>query len=184
MIPQLSPASVRQAMKWASDERRLAQACSAVLSFMHRHPISTTWGRSDLASSDMMSMETSQRVFVARHDPRRLTPSVGIYSHTHHRWGISYAQPMVLNERTCESAAKCLSHNGQNGLNIQKLRYAPLRIHGRNNSKVPALLARKSRGPGQRPSAGATAGDRVLRHSGWLRCDCEKTAQASRIAPR
>ena len=69
-------------MKWASDERRLAQACSAVLAFMHRHPISATWGRSDLASSDMMSMETSQRVFVARNDPRRLTPSVGIYSHT------------------------------------------------------------------------------------------------------
>jgi len=86
-------------MKWASDERRLAQACSAVLAFMHRHPISATWGRSDLASSDMMSMETSQRVFVARNDPRRLTPSVGIYSHTRDRWGISYAQPMVLNDR-------------------------------------------------------------------------------------
>jgi TnpA family transposase len=104
MIPQLSAASVRQAMKWASDERRLAQACSAVLAFMHRHPISATWGRSDLASSDMMSMETSQRVFVARNDPRRLTPSVGIYSHTRDRWGISYAQPMVLNERQAGAA--------------------------------------------------------------------------------
>jgi len=104
MIPQLSAASVRQAMKWASDERRLAQACSAVLAFMHRHPISMTWGRSDLASSDMMSMETSQRVFVARHDPRRLTPSVGIYSHPRDRWGISYAQPMVLNDRQAGAA--------------------------------------------------------------------------------
>ena len=104
MIPQLSAASVRQAMKWASDERRLAQACSAVLAFMHRHPISATWGRSDLASSDMMSMETSQRVFVARNDPRRLTPSVGIYSHTRDRWGISYAQPMVLNDRQAGAA--------------------------------------------------------------------------------
>ena len=104
MIPQLSAASVRQAMKWASDERRLAQACSAVLAFMHRHPISATWGRSDLASSDMMSMETSQRVFVARNDPRRLTPSVGIYSHTRDRWGIFYAQPMVLNDRQAGAA--------------------------------------------------------------------------------
>jgi TnpA family transposase len=104
MIPQLSAASVRQAMKWASDERRLAQACSAVLAFMHLHPISATWGRSDLASSDMMSMETSQRVFVARNDPRRLTPSVGIYSHTRDRWGISYAQPMVLNDRQAGAA--------------------------------------------------------------------------------
>jgi hypothetical protein len=104
MIPQLSTASVRQAMKWASDERRLAQASSAVLSFMQRHPISASWGRSDLASSDMMSMETSHRVFVARNDPRRLTPSVGIYSHTRDRWGISYAQPMLLNDRQAGAA--------------------------------------------------------------------------------
>ena len=39
MIPQLSAASIRQAMRWAGDERRLAQACQAVLEFMQRHPI-------------------------------------------------------------------------------------------------------------------------------------------------
>jgi TnpA family transposase len=104
MIPQLTPASVRAAMKWAGDERRLAQACGAVLAFMHRHPICTTWGRADLASSDMMSLETHQRVFVARNDPRRQTPSVGIYSHTRDRFGISYAQPIVLNERQVGAA--------------------------------------------------------------------------------
>jgi Tn3 transposase DDE domain len=43
MIPQLSPASVRQAMKWASDERRLTEACGAIRTFMHRHSISATW---------------------------------------------------------------------------------------------------------------------------------------------
>jgi Tn3 transposase DDE domain len=48
MIRQLSAASIRQAMRWAGDERRLAQACQAVLEFMQRHPIATTWGRSDL----------------------------------------------------------------------------------------------------------------------------------------
>ena len=31
MIPQLSSTSIRQAMLWAGDERRLAQACQAVL---------------------------------------------------------------------------------------------------------------------------------------------------------
>jgi hypothetical protein len=30
------------------------------LKFMQRQPIAVSWGRSDLASSDMMSMETSQ----------------------------------------------------------------------------------------------------------------------------
>lgn len=86
-------------MRWARDERRLSQACQAVLEFMQRHPIATTWGRSDLASSDMMSMETTKRVWQARLDPRRNTPSIGIYSHVRDRWGIFHAQPFVLNER-------------------------------------------------------------------------------------
>ncbi len=99
MIPQLSATSIRQAMRWAGDERRLGQACQAVLEFMQRHPIAATWGRSDLASSDMMSMETTKRVWQARLDPRRNTSSIGIYSHVRDRWGILHAQPFVLNER-------------------------------------------------------------------------------------
>jgi TnpA family transposase len=86
-------------MRWAGDERRLAEASAAVLAYMRRHSIATTWGRSDLASSDMMSLETRQRVWQARLDPRRQTPSVGIYSHVLGGWGIFHAQPFVLNER-------------------------------------------------------------------------------------
>ena len=104
MMPQLSATSVRQAMRWAGDERRLAEACTAVLSYIHRHPIAASWGRSDLASSDMMSLETRQRVWQARLDPRRQTPSVGIYSHVRDRWGIFHAQPIVLNERQAGAA--------------------------------------------------------------------------------
>jgi TnpA family transposase len=104
MIPQLSASSIRQAMRWATDERRLGEACAAVLEFMHRHPIAATSGRDDLASSDMMSMETSRRVWQARLDPRRQTPSIGIYTHVRDRWGIFYAQPIVLNERQAGAA--------------------------------------------------------------------------------
>ena len=104
MIPQLSAASVRQAMRWAGDERRLAEASAAVLAYMRRHSIAATWGRSDLASSDMMSLETRQRVWQARLDPRRQTPSVGIYSHVLAGWGIFHAQPIVLNERQVGAA--------------------------------------------------------------------------------
>ena len=39
MIPQLAATGIRQAMRWATDERRLAQANHTVLEFMHRHPI-------------------------------------------------------------------------------------------------------------------------------------------------
>ena len=105
MIPQLTAPAVHQAMRWASDERRLAEACGAVLTFMHRHPIAATWGRSDLASSDMMSLETAKRVWQARLDPRRQTPSIGIYSHVRDRWGIFNAQPLVLNEQRQAGAA-------------------------------------------------------------------------------
>jgi len=104
MIPQLSATSIRQAMRWAGDERRLAQACKAVLEFMQRHAIAASWGRADLASSDMMSLETSRRVWQARQDPRRQTASVGIYSHVRDRWGIFHAQPIVLNERQAGAA--------------------------------------------------------------------------------
>jgi hypothetical protein len=47
----------------------------------------------------MMSLETRQRIWQARLDPRRQTPSVGIYSHVLAGWGIFHAQPFVLNER-------------------------------------------------------------------------------------
>jgi hypothetical protein len=99
MIPQLSATTIRQTMRWAGDERRLAEASAAVLAYMRQHPIAATWGRSDLASSDMMSLETQQRIWQARIDPRRQTPSVGIYSHVLAGWGIFNAQPFVLNER-------------------------------------------------------------------------------------
>ena len=105
MIPQVSAPAVRQAMRWAADERRLAEACGAVLTFMHRHPVATTWGRSDLASSDMMSLETTKRVWQARLDPRRRTPSMGLYSHVRDRWGIFHAQPLILNDQRQAGAA-------------------------------------------------------------------------------
>ena len=106
MIPQLSATDIRQAMRWATNELRLAQASQAVLEFMHRHPIAQSWGRADLASADMMSMETTKRVWQARIDPRRNTPSVGIYSHVRDRRGVFYAQPFVLNERQAGVAIK------------------------------------------------------------------------------
>lgn len=104
MIPGLTAEGVRQAMRWASDEHRLREASRAVLTFMHRHPITQAWGRSDLASSDMMSLDTSKRVWQARIDPRRQQPGIGVYSHVRDRWGIFYAKPIVINERQAGAA--------------------------------------------------------------------------------
>ncbi|MEY4140603.1 MAG: hypothetical protein RLZZ371_2785 [Pseudomonadota bacterium] len=113
MIPQLSATSIRQAMRWARDERRLSQACQAVLEFMQRHPIAATWGRSDLASSDMMSMETTKRVWQARLDPRRNTPSIGIYSHVKDRWGIFHAHiEGVIRQEKLETSQLAVDTHG------------------------------------------------------------------------
>ena len=45
-------ASIRQAMRWARDERRLSQACQAVLEFMQRHPIATTCGQYSIGANN------------------------------------------------------------------------------------------------------------------------------------
>jgi TnpA family transposase len=82
---------------------RLGHA-DAALEFMHRHPIAIQWGRADLASSDMMSLETTRSVWQARADPRRRTASIGMYSHVRDRWGIFYDQPILLNERQAGAA--------------------------------------------------------------------------------
>jgi hypothetical protein len=99
MVPELSATAIRQMMSRIADERMLRQAADAVLEFMHRHSIAQHWGRADLASSDMMSLETTKTVWQARADPRRRTSSIGVYTHVRNRWGIFYDQPIVLNER-------------------------------------------------------------------------------------
>ena len=53
----------------------------------------------------MMSLETTKRVWQARLDPRRQTPSMGLYSHVRDRWGIFHAQPMILNDERQTGAA-------------------------------------------------------------------------------
>ncbi|WP_137910022.1 MULTISPECIES: Tn3 family transposase [unclassified Burkholderia] len=104
MVPEVSTAAIRQMMKRLADERMLRTAADAVLEFMHEHPIAANWGRADLASSDMMSLETTRTVWQARADPRRRTASIGMYTHVLDRWGVFYDQPIILNERQAGAA--------------------------------------------------------------------------------
>lgn len=99
MIPELPVEAIRQTMKRLSDERRMRQASDAVVQYLHRFEIAKHWGRSDLASADMMSLETERAIWQSRADPRRKTASIGIYTHVRDGWGIVYDQPIVLNER-------------------------------------------------------------------------------------
>lgn len=99
MVPGLNPDAVRQMTKRLCDDRQLRAASDAVFEYLQRYDIAQHWGRSDLASSDMMSLQTPRAIWQARADPARRTASVGIYTHVHDRWPIFYDQPIVLNKR-------------------------------------------------------------------------------------
>ncbi|MBB3262128.1 hypothetical protein F4827_007008 [Paraburkholderia bannensis] len=77
MVPEISPAAIRQMMKRLEDKRTLRLAADAVLEFVQEHPVAAHWGRADLASSDTMSLETTRTVWQARADPRRRTHQSG-----------------------------------------------------------------------------------------------------------
>jgi hypothetical protein len=59
----------------------LRAANDAVLGHFRRLPVAKVWGEGVTASSDMMSIETSRKLWAARLDPRRKTASIGTYTH-------------------------------------------------------------------------------------------------------
>ena len=104
MIPEVADAQVRLAMALIEEEDRLAEANHAVVQFMRRHPIVGLWGETGLASSDMMSVEASRRLWNARIDPRTGSYAIGTYTHVLDQWGIAYDQPIILNRRQAGAA--------------------------------------------------------------------------------
>ena len=99
MMPALSADAINQSMRWIAQEKRLREANATVFEYMHSHPLAACWGRSDLASADMMSRAVANGGHVSRRDPRTKAKSIGIYTHIHDRWGILYDQPIVLGHR-------------------------------------------------------------------------------------
>lgn len=99
MMRGFSSSAISQAIGLLQHDARLREANEAVFEWMHSHRIAENWGRADLASSDMMSLETVRNIWNSRADPRRKTASHGTYTHLWARWGIFYDCPIVLNER-------------------------------------------------------------------------------------
>ncbi|MBK7236340.1 MAG: Tn3 family transposase [Sterolibacteriaceae bacterium] len=104
MIPSVSESRLRTMMRALEEEGRLAEANLSVLQFMRRHPVVAQWGDPGLASSDMMTVESSRRLWNARIDPRTGNYAIGTYTHVLDQWGIAYDQPIVLNRRQAGAA--------------------------------------------------------------------------------
>lgn len=99
MIPGLNASDVSDAMKTLEDENVLERANKAVIEFMQRQPLSKVWGDGTMASSDMMSLHTSNKLWNSRMDYRLRTPSIGMYTHVWNQWPIIHNQPHVLGNR-------------------------------------------------------------------------------------
>ena len=65
MIPEVPTEAIRRNMKRLCDERLLRQASDAVVQYLPRFGIAGHWGRANLASSDMMSLETERSIWQA-----------------------------------------------------------------------------------------------------------------------
>ena len=87
MIPAVSESKLRTMMQILQVEGRLAEANQTVIQFMRRHPIVTHWGEAGLASADMMTVESSRRLWNARIDPRTGNYAIGTYTHVLDQWG-------------------------------------------------------------------------------------------------
>jgi TnpA family transposase len=104
MMPNVSEAAIFAAMAFIERDDALRTANDTVVEFIHRHAIVRYWGDGTLASADGMSLEAAHHLWLARVDPRRRHPSVGLYTHVLDRAGIIYDQPIVLGQRQAGAA--------------------------------------------------------------------------------
>ena len=104
MIPGVRLSSIRRASSLFEEERALRRANDAVVSFLLAQPLSKQWRDGYEASSDLMSLDVSRHVWMARVDPKRRRHAVGTYTHVLNQWGIVYDQPLLLSTRQAGAA--------------------------------------------------------------------------------
>ena len=104
MVPGLSAQAISRVLRLFEGEPRLRRASDAVVEWMRALPIVKAWGLGFEASADMVSLDTSRNVYLARQDPRRRRFAVGSYLHILKEWGIVYEQPLPLMTRQVGAA--------------------------------------------------------------------------------
>jgi TnpA family transposase len=109
----------------------LRAANAAVLGHFRRLPVAKLWGDGVTASSDMMSIETSRKLWAARLDPRRQTASVGTYTHILDQWAIAWDQPVLLGTRQAGAAIEgALRHSSTGAVQHRGIERLAVDTHG------------------------------------------------------
>ena len=104
MVPGLPAPAISRVLRLLEGEPALRRASDAVVEWMRALPLVKGWGRGFEASADMVSLDTSRHVYLARQDPRRRRFAVGSYLHILKEWGIVYDQPLPLMTRQVGAA--------------------------------------------------------------------------------
>ena len=116
MIPGVRPSAIRRASYLLESERALRHANDRVLRFLLDQPLAKQWGNGYEASSDLMSLDVSRHLWLARVDPKRRRHAVGTYTHVLNQWGIVYDQPLLLATRQAGAAIEGAVHQSVTGL--------------------------------------------------------------------
>lgn len=106
MVSSVSVAEVTASMRLLETPGRLRAANNAVVAYQQSHPIVKHWSDGSKASSDMMALDATRHLGMARTDPRRKTPAAGLYTHVLGSYPIFYDQPIVLMTRQAGAAVE------------------------------------------------------------------------------
>lgn len=99
MMDGVSDDRIELMMRTLEENGQFRTASDRVAAAMLENPIARLWGSGVVASADMMSMDATRHLWLARIEPRRRTPAVGTYTHVVDQWAIIYDQPVLLNLR-------------------------------------------------------------------------------------
>lgn len=99
MLDGISDDRIELMMRTVEENGHLRAASDRVAAAMLSNPVARMWGSGVTGSADMMSLDATRHLWLARMEPRRRTPAVGTYTHVIDQWAIIYDQPVQLNQR-------------------------------------------------------------------------------------
>jgi TnpA family transposase len=111
MTPGLLESQIRVAMHGLEDENVFRRANDEVVAYIRKQEIARNWGGGTIASSDLMSVDVSRRLWLAQNDPHGRGPAVGVYQHVSSRWDIFNNLPMLVKPRQAGAALEGIVRN-------------------------------------------------------------------------
>ena len=99
MTPGLTAGQIAAKMRTTQSAEQLRAANNLVTEFMLQFPVTKLWGPGNWMSADAVSLEASRHLYSARLEPRKRTPSTGMYSHILDRYAMVYDLPIIINRR-------------------------------------------------------------------------------------